>query len=783
MKFPTRAAAAAAAAALLAAGCATTGTPESRTATIQRTAHGVAHISAPDIETLAYAVAYAHAQDNVCQTAQQLVTVRGQRSRWFGPAASALFGRRILPNEQIDFFVAAHMDDAALAKAWATAGTSAAAQLRGYVAGYNRFLADQAGKLPAACNNQPWVQPMTTADFARLQELTVVQAGAAALADAMLAAKPPPATAAAGTDEAPWSLADAAQAMREVGLLDSPLGSNAWAFGRETTANGSGLLLGNPHFPWQGVNRFWQMHLTVPGQLDVMGATTGHGAVVSIGFNKDVAWSHTVSTGKRFTLHELALVPGDATSYLLDGRPVKMTSRELAIDVRGADGALARKTTTLWSTGWGPVVVVPRAGLNWTAKTAYALKDANAGNTRFVATWEAINRARSVQEIRQAHANLGIPWVNTLAADRHGNAMYADVSVVPDVDAAQLERCAPSKAAAALRGAAGLVVLDGSRSACDWKRDPASPVPGLTPIERMPVAVRADWVQNSNDSFFHTHPAQRFGDISPLVGDAVVTRPRTRAALAELPDLLSRGKVTPLALQQQLFENRNFVGRIVLPDLLAACASNPPASAEARDGCAALRGWDRSNNLESRGAHLFREFWLSARQIPGVYRIPYDVAQPVATPAGVKMDDPAVAGKVWETLAQAVKNVRGAGFALDATLGSVQRPHITEEPIGLHGGDEVEGVLNNLRDEFASAITTRGLRINYGTSYVQTVTFDERGPVVQAILTYGQSTDPASPHATDQMKLFSAKQWPRLPFHAEDVARERVGEVLRLTRP
>ena len=66
---------------------------------------------------------------------------------------------------------------------------------------------------------------------------------------------------------------------------------------------------------------------------------------------------------------------------------------------------------------------------------------------------------------------------------------------------------------------------------------------------------------------------------------------------------------------------------------------------------------------------------------------------------------------------------------------------------------------------------------------MQTVTFDERGPVAQAILTYGQSTDPASPHATDQMKLFSAKQWPRLPFHAEDVARERVGEVLRLTRP
>ena len=102
------------AATLWLAGCAMPIAPESRTATIVRTAHGVPHISAPDIETLAYGVAYAHAQDNVCQTAQQLVTVRGQRSRWFGPTASALLGRRVLPNEQIDFFIDQELfDDAA----------------------------------------------------------------------------------------------------------------------------------------------------------------------------------------------------------------------------------------------------------------------------------------------------------------------------------------------------------------------------------------------------------------------------------------------------------------------------------------------------------------------------------------------------------------------------------------------------------------------------------------------------------------------------------------------
>jgi len=782
---------AAAAAALTLAGCAQSptasggsadgGKTDSRTATIQRTANGVPHISASDLETLAFGVAYAHAQDNVCQTAQQLVTARGERSRWFGPSAKSLLGRGPLDNESIDFFIAAHMNDEVLGKAEVAAGAESQQLARGYVAGYNRFLADRRATLPAACKGQPWVREMTPAEYLRLNELAMVQASSAALADAFVAARPPaPATSQAPTRAV--NLADAADAMREAGLLDSPLGSNAWAFGRESTADGRGLLLGNPHFPWMGVNRFYLMHLTVPGSLDVMGGTTGFGAVVNIGFNKDVAWSHTVSTGKRFTLHELALVPGDPTSYFVDGKPEKMVAREVAIDVLNGDHTVSARKRSVYSTRWGPVLVMPRAGLTWNAKTAYSLQDANAGNLRYNATWLGINRAKSVGDIRAAMGNLGLPWVNTLAADRNGDALYADVSVVPDVDAAQLQRCAPSPQAAALRGAAGLVVLDGSKSDCGWRKDAASPVPGITPIERMPVATRSDWVHNSNDSFFYTNPAQKFGAISPLVGDAQLNRPRTRAGLSEIPDLLSRGKVTAQALQRQLFENRNFMGGVIVPDLLAACKDAPPASAAAREGCAALAGWDRRSDLDSRGAHLFREFWRQARSIPGVYRLPFDAAQPVATPAGLKMADATVAGKVWDALTQAVNAVRAAGFALDAPLKDVQRPLITDEAIAIHGGDEMEGVLNNVGNQFAPGITAKGLRIDYGTSYVQTVGFDARGPVAQGILTYGASTDPASPFATDQLKLYSRKEWPTLPFHAEDVEKARVGPVLKITR-
>jgi acyl-homoserine-lactone acylase len=620
---------------------------------------------------------------------------------------------------------------------------------------------------------------MTLAEYRRLNEITSVQAGVALLADAVLAARPPAANAVA---PAPWTLADAEAALRETGLVDPPLGSNAWAFGRDSTADGRGLLLGNPHFPWAGVNRFWQMHLTVPGRFDTMGASIGHTAVVQIGFNRDVAWSHTVSTGKRFTLHELKLTAGDPTSYLVDGQPEKMVSRQLTIRVRQADGTLVEKSQVVWSTRWGPVLVLPRAGLNWTAGAAYAVQDVNAGNVRGTDTWLGFAQAKNVNDMVAAMKNLGIPWVNTIAADRDGRALYADVSAVPDVDAAQLERCAPGKGAAALLGGPGIVVLDGSRSDCGWRRDIASPVPGVTPIERMPIAVRSDWVHNSNDSFVYTHwPEQGWQGIGPLVGDSLIRRPRTRSGMVEIPQLLSNGKATRASMQQQLFGNRSLIGALVMPDLLAACANAP--TPDARDGCTALRGWDRTANLDSRGSHLFAEFWRTAGNIAGVHRVPFDPAQRALTPSGLKMDDAAVAAKVWDSLAGAVKRVRDAGFALDAPLADVQKMASPQGAVPVHGGDEHIGVLNKISALATNGVGPQGLVPDHGTSYVQTVGFDERGPVAQALLSYGQSPERDSPHAFDQMRLYARKSWPTLPFHADDVARERIGPVIELTRP
>src|SRR3546814_11872173 len=72
--------------------------------------------------------------------------------------------------------------------------------------------------------------------------------------------------------------------------------SNMYAFGKDATSNGMPLLSGNPHFPWSGTERPYLAHLSIPGRLDLMGASLYGLTAVLLGFNDPFPWSHPVST-------------------------------------------------------------------------------------------------------------------------------------------------------------------------------------------------------------------------------------------------------------------------------------------------------------------------------------------------------------------------------------------------------------------------------------------------------------------------------------------------------
>jgi acyl-homoserine-lactone acylase len=724
-------------------------------ATVVRTTYGIPHITARDHASLGYGVGYTAGEDNVCVLADQLITVRGERSAFHGeiPTGMNLGGPS---NIESDVYYRIVGDVDAIRRGFGSASPDAQALIRGFAAGYNRYLRDNAARLPAPCAGQAWVRPMTVEDALLLMNGSLMPPTFLR----QMASAAPPGTASAG----------AGVGLPRMHDPETALGSNGWAFGSEATANGRGLVVGNPHYPWEGANRFRQMHLTIPGQLDVMGAGLVVTPFVAIGFNRDVAWTHTVTTAQHMTLFELQLTPGDPTSYMVDGRPERMVRREVTIPVRG--GAPVRRT--LYSSRYGPIAALSAAGLGWTAERAFAIRNANQNNQRGIDTWLGISRARNVRQIRQTIGRtLGVPFTNTIAADRGGEALYADVTAVPFVTAEKIERCGTQAGRAPPLVAQRIFVLDGSRSACAWDVDPRTPEAGLMPERMMPTLFRRDFVQNSNDSYWLSNPAAPLAAASPIIG-AVGTRPgfRTQSGILEIQRRLANGrKLDQASARELILSNRSMAAERVMDDLVAICDGDPALSA----ACTALRGWDRRADLNSRGALLFFAFLRHAgqAQIPNMYRVPFDPANPVNTPSGLA---PGAAEPIRRALTAAVAEMTTLGLPLDAPLGQVQAIAREGGRIPIHGGPNIAGILNMMQSRPAPG----GIEPVHGSSYIQVVSFEAGGPVADAILTYSQSTDSRSPHSWDQTRAFSEKRWNRLPFTAAEVRRATIGQPLRI---
>ncbi|MGH6695196.1 penicillin acylase family protein [Sphingopyxis sp.] len=730
-------------------------------ATIVRTSYGIPHIMAKDWRGAGYGVGYAYAQDNLCMIAEEFATVAGERSLHFGPEAKAVLGFAPVDNLSSDFFFRSVIDLPRLRAGAKAQGREVALTTDGYVAGYNRWLREIGPEgVPEACRGKAWVRPITTDDLLRLNEKNMIL-GTLALASGIANAAPPGGTLAMRPGDA------------LPGRDDVVMGSNGWAFGGDVTAGGRGMVIGNPHFPWTGPNRFWQMHVTVPGKLDVMGVGIAGSPLPILGFNRDVAWTHTVTAARHSTLFQLKIDPSDPTAYLVDGKSEKMVARTISVPM---GGGAAPATRTLYSTRYGPLVVLPASGLGWNATTAFAVREGNKGNQRALGTWVRIAQARNVGEVRAAvEETLGIPWVNTIAADRNGDALHADVTVVPNLSAEKMKACAtPLSALAAERA----TLLDGARSSCDWDVASGTPVPGMMPAASQAVYARRDYVANSNDSYWMSNAGVPHAPLSPILGRAEsVLSLRTRSNFIELDRMLNGEggkpgvKVDHASAKELTFANKSLAAELAMDRLLDLCRGKPDVAR----GCKALEGWDRRFNVDSRGAYLFTIFWKAASRIPDLWGVKFDVADPVHTPRDmVTTGDTAT--KLLAALGAGAAELDKEGIALDARWGDVQFAPRGKERIAVHGGEGAAGVLNFQ----ASNPVPGGITPYHGSSYIQIVGFDNAGPVADAVLSYSQSPDPASPHFADQTHLYSEKKWHRLPFGKAEIAADAAGKPVRI---
>ncbi|MEM9461867.1 MAG: penicillin acylase family protein [Myxococcota bacterium] len=753
-------------------------------AVIRWTDHGVPHILAEDIDSAIYGQAYAFARLNGCVLADQVLKVRSERAMFFGAGQDDEHVRSDLVIKALEVY-----DNAEAELPQQPAQIQS--MLQAYADGYNDFVAQRGDQLP--CAEQPWLRSISPTDlFAYYIELGMLASSRQAH-EFYWAAQPP---GSASLEPAQGSVAD---------IRTHRPGSNGWGIGRDRSANGHGMLVANPHFPWQGELKLFESHLRVPGTLDVYGASLMGVVGTLIGFNESVAWTHTVSDGQRLVVYNLELDPADPLRYMFDGQSMPLEAQTHEVMVLQEDGALTPASRTFYRSHHGLLASLPP--LLWSNERAYAIRDANASNVAMISQFIGMNLARGMDDFQRVHdEQQGIPWVNTISTSKDGRAWYIDSTPTANLSPEAIDYFLqpPLDEDGILTGLiydlAGLVMLPGNRSAFDWVVAEGARDPGLLPVTDVPRLERSDFVFNANDSHWLSNPLEPLTGFSPLHGFEQTPRsPRTRMNAHMLLDeegLYSGvdGKFDLAELRDAILSNHGMMELLLRDAVVDRCQGQTTTETEAygavdiAPACTVLSTWDGTLDTDSVGAIVWREllgdFGASDRFDAGaLFAEAFDPASPVKTPRTLAEGE-----RVLEALAGAVVKLEQAGIALDTPLGEVQHTVRAGERIPIHGGGSAEGVANlvfygglsttldeplsqgTLVDEGSgTGLSDQGYVINYGSSFVMAMQFTDGDPEAYALLTYGQSDDPRSPYHVDQTRRFSQKDWRKVSWTEDDI--------------
>ena len=497
-------------------------------------------------------------------------------------------------------------------------------------------------------------------------------------------------------------------------------GSNAWAIAPSRSASGHTLLLANPHLPWSDIFTWIEAQYTMPG-VDVYGGALVGSPVLQIAFNDDLGWTHTVNTQDTEDLYELTL-SGDGYRY--DGAERPFTERVHVLHVRDSTGVLHDDTLRVRSSIQGPVVAtkpgkaIALRVVGMTPATPYGFEQ-----------WWDMGRARNLSAFQRAIRPNQISGQNIIYGDRDGHVMafYGGNSPVRSHG----------------DGAYWSGIVPGDSSSTLWTT--------LHPFADLPMTLDppSGWVQNANDPPWYAtfpvvvHPRDFRSYIAP---PGMGLRPQRSVHLLQSdssftwPEFVRDGRDTRMELADRL-----------LDDLLPLARQN--ASDDLRRASDVLARWDRATDADSRGAVLFVQWWADYGRRMGArsrFARPWSDTRPLSTPDGLADTTAALAA-----LASATLTVTKNYGALDIPWGSVYRLRQDSLDLPGNGASGEYGVFSVVNYEPAGNGRYRAMG---GDSYEAVIEF--ASPVrAMTLIAYGNASRTGSPHRTDQLTLFSRKQF------------------------
>ena len=673
--------------------CALAAADLSSQVTIRRDTYGVPHILGETEEAVAFGQGYATAEDHIRELARLYLKARSEEAAWFGEK----FADADLAAKELRMYEIAESGFAHLAP-WMQM------ILNGYADGYNRYVQKHRAELAE------WVKPITGVDvLAHARRVVIMEFSMNLRQMNNIGAK----------------------TASSLPLDDGVRGSNMWAIGKGRSTSGKGILLGNPHLAWSGSQLFHEIHLTVPGKMNISGTTLIGIPGVAIGFNENLGWSHTVNQHDSDDVYELTLDPSDQHHYIYEGHSLPMQKREISIQVKTASGTATRKKDVYWS-HYGPV-------LKWDRDKAYAFKSTNLNEYRFVEEWTLMDKARNLPEFRHALDMQAIPMFNICYADKEANIFYIFNGRFPERPA----------------GYDWAGVIPGNTEASEWNH--------ILPESRLPQLINppGSYVQNSNSAPWYTN-LHAIIDRHQFPDNLTQNFNGFRTQLG-LEMLESRKTISLDDVLHFKFNTKLMLADRVKRDVVRLARGRTSDGVSLDEAAKVLESWDNTAARESKGAMLFVTFWTKYREkAKPLYAVEWNEVHPASTPYGLGDEEAAL-----HSLAAAVTEMKRKYGGLEIAWGEIHR---------LRRGS-LDVPIGGLTDDFG-AFRVVGYRAEPdgkyvaggGDSYVLAVEFTSP-PTAYSVVAYSESDDPKSPHLNDQSALFAQEKWKPAWFTEEDIAR------------
>ena len=525
---------------------------------------------------------------------------------------------------------------------------------------------------------------------------------------------------------------------------DKTTGSNGFAVGPSKTTSGNAILYINPHVTFYFRP---EVHMVSEEGLNAYGAVTWGQFFIYQGFNEYCGWMHTSSNVDVADMYSEKLTLKNGRFYYQYNNVLKPVITKVISLAYKNSGGLGKQNVTAYYTAHGPVMA--RRNEQW-----ISVKSNNRSLNGLIQCWQR-TKAKGFLEFKKTMELRGNTSNNTVFADNRGHIAYWHGDFVP-------------KRNPLLNWSK---VVDGTTSATEWQ--------GLHSLDEIVHVYdpESGWIQNCNSTPFtcsDSSSPKKEEYPAYMAPDGENFRAINAARLLGSTNNYTIDKIIATGYDTKLsaFE-------VLIPALIKAYDKNlQPGDSlyySLQVPVSILRRWNYQASEYSVATTLAIEW--AQHLMATIQKIYIEAGDPDQVLLTKKFAATALPNDLLLPLYTAINELTARFGRWDLPWGQINRYQRISGTIDQQFNDDKE----SLPVAFASstwgmlpAYNSRylpGVKKRYGVSGNSFICAVEFGTRIKAksLLAGGQNSDPASPHFTDQLNMYSKGKFKDVLFYKEDV--------------